>query len=263
MSYLVLTLGGIVAGCISGMFGIGGGVLVVPLLIYVLPALGFPAEIVIPTAIGTSLATIAVTTSSGAWAHHTMNNISWSWVRRLGPIVVCGSMLGAWWGVSIDPVYLKQIFAVILFILAWRMILSRTAERGQARIRQPILLLQGVCIGIVSVLVGIGGGTLVVPLLHHYGVQLSRAVAIAAVISVLLSIFSTLVYILLGSEVHTYQLPGLWGYFYFPAWLAIGVSSVLFAPLGAKLAVRLPVRYLRRLFAGLLAVISIHILITG
>lgn len=260
---IILLLGGVFAGLLSGMLGIGGGILVVPLLIYLLPVMGLPASIVVPTAIGTSLATIAVTTLSSAYAHHRHGNIEWSWVKQLAPMLVLGGALGSWLGMSINPLLLQRVFAVMLLILALRMIWKRQPRNKDKAIKNWKIRSMGSGIGAISALIGIGGGALVVPLLHYYQVSMARAVAIAAVCSVVLSAFSTLLYATVGSNTHGLAISGLVGFLYVPAWLGIAATSVLFAPVGAKLATRLPVRYLQRVFASLLIVVSIHLLIVG
>ncbi|WP_165831958.1 MULTISPECIES: sulfite exporter TauE/SafE family protein [Gammaproteobacteria] len=260
-AFAILLIVGVFAGLLSGALGIGGGILVVPLLIYLLPAMGVPASIVVPTAIGTSLATIAVTTFSSALAHQRSGNIEWKWVRWLAPTIVIGGLIGSWLGSTIPPAILQRVFAVILLLLALRMVWKRQPRNSEKAIKQWKVRSFGTSIGIVSSLVGIGGGALVVPLLNYYQVLMSRAVAVAAVCSVVLSAVSTLLYATMGSGVHNIEMFGLFGFLYLPAWAGIVVTSVLFAPVGAKIASVLPVRYLQRAFAVLLVFVAIHLLV--
>ncbi|RUO42958.1 sulfite exporter TauE/SafE family protein [Aliidiomarina taiwanensis] len=259
----ILLLGGVSAGLLSGMLGIGGGVLVVPLLIYLLPIMGLPADIVVPTAIGTSLATIAVTTFSSAYAHYRHGNIEWGWVRWLVPVIVLGAFLGSWLGVSLNPAILQRVFAVMLLLLALRMIWKRQPRNKDKAIKKWKIYSMGTGIGLIASLIGIGGGALVVPLLHYYQLRMASAVAVASVCSVTLASLSTLLYASLASHGVHEEVKGLIGFLYIPAWLGIAATSVLFAPVGAKLATKLPVRYLQRAFAGLLIVVSIHLLVSG
>lgn len=258
-----LLLGGVFAGLLSGMLGIGGGILVVPLLIFLLPVMGLPAAIIVPTAIGTSLATIAITTFSSAYAHQRHGNIQWPWVKQLAPVLILGGVLGSWVGVSINPLILQRVFALMLLVLAMRMIWKRQPRNKEKAIKNWKVRSFGTAIGAISALIGIGGGALVVPLLHYYQVPMARAVAVAAVCSVVLATFSTLLYATMGGSAHGLEIPWLVGFIYVPAWLGIAATSVLFAPVGAKVATRLPVRYLQRVFASLLIVVAIHLLITG
>jgi len=260
---VILLIVGVFAGLLSGALGIGGGILVVPLLIYILPVMGIPTSIVVPTAIGTSLATIAITTLSSASAHQRAGNIDWKWVRWLAPMIIAGGFLGSWLGTSIPPLLLQRVFAVILLLLALRMVWKRQPRNSEKAIKRWKINGFGIVIGTISALVGIGGGALVVPLLNYYQVLMVRAVAVAAVCSVILSTVSTLLYATVGSEMHDVERFGLFGYLYLPAWFAIVITSVLFAPLGAKVATLLPVRYLQRAFAVLLVVVSLHLLISA
>lgn len=260
LSFVLLALGGLVGGLLSGMLGIGGGIIVVPLLIYLLPGMGIPAELVAPMAVGTSLATIVVTTASGAYAHHLQKMILWDWVRLIAPLLIVGGVVGSYIGASIDPVLLQRIFATVLLILAARMIWKLQPRAADKRIRRTPVRVWSAGIGVVSALVGIGGGALVVPLLHYYQVAMRNAVAVAAACSVLLAIFGTATYAWVGRA--GVDVEWAVGYIYLPALLGIGVVSALVAPLGARLAQRLPVRYLQRAFALLLIVVSIHLFVT-
>lgn len=260
LSYLFLALGGIVGGLLSGMLGIGGGIIVVPLLIYLLPLMDVPAALVAPMAVGTSLATIVVTTASSAYAHHKNRMILWDWVRLISPFLVIGGVVGGYLGASIDPVVLQRVFATVLLLLAARMIWKMQPRAQQQGIHPTPVRICSTLIGIVSALVGIGGGALVVPLLHYYQVLMRNAVAIAAVCSVMLALFGTATYAWMGRG--GVDVSGAFGYIYLPAWLGIVVFSVLCAPLGAAVAHRLPVRYLQRAFALLLIVVSLHLFVS-
>ncbi|MCC5855697.1 MAG: sulfite exporter TauE/SafE family protein [Idiomarina sp.] len=262
-AFLLCVVAGVFAGLLSGMLGIGGGILVVPLLIYLLPVMGLPPEIVVPTAIGTSLATIAVTTLSSAYAHHRHGAIEWRWVKLITPMLIVGGVLGAYLGTRLPPEILQRVFAVMLLLLAYRMIRKRQPRNRESAIKRWKIRIFGGVIGTISALVGIGGGALIVPLLNYYQVLMNRAVAVAAVCSVILASLSTVLYASLGAAAHDVAFFGLIGFIYVPAWLAIVVTSVLFAPVGALIANRVPVRYLQRGFAVFLVVVSIHLLISG
>jgi len=262
-SLLVCALGGILAGTFSGLLGIGGGILIVPLLIYLLPIMGLPAEVVVPTAIATSLGTIMATTFSGMLAHHKRGYVDWKWARLLSPFLIVGGLAGAWMGSWLNPDLLRRIFAFILLLLAIRMVWKHQPKAVEKRIRPWVVRFWSTGIGIISALVGIGGGALVVPFLSFYQLAMRNAVAVAAVCSVLLSATGAITYAILGSQAHDAQVPGLIGFVYLPALLAISATSVIFARVGASLAHRLPVRYLQRGFAVLLIAVSIHLLISG
>lgn len=262
-SLLLCALGGALGGMLSGMLGIGGGIVVVPLLIYLLPLMGIPAHLVVPMAVGTSLATIVVTTLSGAYAHHRHGMILWRWVRLLAPFLVLGGIVGAALGSVLDPALLQRIFATVLLVLAARMIWKTSPLAADRHAPAGVVRSWSLGIGVISSLVGIGGGALVVPLLHYYQVAMRNAVAVAAVCSVLLATFGTVTYAWLGQRAVTPELTWTLGFVYIPAWLSLSIASALFAPLGAKLAQCVPVRWLQRAFALLLVVVSIHLFVSG
>jgi|SRR5690554_3709896 len=261
-SLLVCLLGGIAGGLLSGMLGIGGGILMVPLLIYLLPIMGMPAAIVVPTAIGTSLATIMLTTLSGARAHAKRGYVEWSWVKLVAPAMVIGGFLGGALGARIPPELLQRIFAFVLLLLALQMLWKKRPQAQDRNHNPTVVRATGVGIGAIAALVGIGGGALLVPLLHFYQVAMRNAVAIAAVCSVVLAAVGTFSYMFLAPTVSHPDIPGLIGYIYLPAWLAIAATSVIFARVGAAIAHRLPVRYLQRAFAVLLVSVSVHLFLT-
>lgn len=259
VSLLLCTLAGILVGLMSGMLGIGGGLLMVPLLIYLLPVMGVPPEVVVPTAIGTSLATIALTTMSGARAHYKRGYIDWQWVRLLTPTLVLGGLFGAWLGARLNPEVVQRIFAVVLLLLALRMFWKTRIKSEVPGFRHWVVRLWGSAMGSLAALVGIGGGALVVPFLSFYHVTMRHAVAVAAVCSLALSLTGALSYGWLGWQV-TADTPGLWGFVYAPAWFAIALTSVGFARTGAWAAHYLPVRHLQRVFAVLLMLVAGHLL---
>jgi len=258
-SLLICLAGGIAAGLLSGMLGIGGGILIVPLLIYLLPIMGLPAETVVPTAIGTSLATIMLTTLSSARAHAKRGYVLWHWVRLISPTLIFGGLLGAYLGTRLPPELLQRIFAVMLLFLAVHMIWKHRPRSEDRTVSTLGVQSFSGAIGVISALVGIGGGALVVPLLHFYQVAMRNAVAVAAVCSVLLSGFGMFTYMFAGPPIGMAAISGLIGYVYIPAWLAIAATSMIFARVGAAIAHRLPVRYLQRGFAILLITVSVHL----
>lgn len=261
-SFFLLALGGLVGGLLSGMLGIGGGIVVVPLLIYLLPLMNIPAEFVVPMAVGTSLATIVVTAASSSYSHHRKNLVLWNWVRLLAPFLIIGGILGGIIGANIDPALLQRIFATVLLLLAVRMIWKLQPTSESKNVSKTTVRTSAVGIGLVSSLVGIGGGALVVPLLHYFQLAMRNAVAVAAVCSVTVALFGAITYIWTGLQANTDEVSWALGYIYLPALLGIGVVSMLAAPLGARLAHKMPVRWLQRAFAMLLVVVSVHLFVS-
>ncbi|RUO78468.1 sulfite exporter TauE/SafE family protein [Pseudidiomarina taiwanensis] len=258
-SWLWCIAGGMLAGTLAGMLGIGGGLVIVPLLIYLLPILGVSAELVVPMAVATSLATIVMTTLSAARSHYSHGQISWFWVRRLIPGLMLGAIVGAWLATELHPSWLQRIFAVVLFLLAGRMLMPARDGEPLTGVSKRLLGVIGVAMGTISALVGIGGGSLTVPLLQRLRVPIRQAIAVSSVGSLSIGISAALAFVVLGQQLGDHS--GLLGYVHFQAWLAISIASVIFAPIGTSLAQRIPVAKLQRGFALFLVIVAINLVI--
>lgn len=251
--------GGMFAGLLAGMLGIGGGLVIVPLLIYLLPILGVPQELVVQMAVATSLGTIVMTTMSSARSHLRHGQVSFFWVRRLVPGLMVGAALGAWLATIMNPAWLQRILAVVLLLLAIRMLIPQRGGAPLTGVSKRLIALIASAMGSLSGLVGIGGGSLTVPLLQRLNVPIRQAIAVSSVGSLSIGVAGVLTYILLGQQ-HA-ATDSLFGYVHGPAWFAISITSIIFAPLGAHLTQKLPVTYLQRGFAVLLAVLSLKLVI--
>lgn len=233
----IFLLTGMIAGILAGFLGIGGGLVVVPLLSVVLPYAGIAQEKVMVIAIGTSLATIVFTAISSTYSHQKRHNIVWPAVFSLFPGLMFGAMLGATLASQFSNNLLAIIFGSFCAILGIYSILEKryiqpVADYAQCR---GWLSLIGFVTGIISSLVGIGGGTLLGPALIWLGLEARRAVGTSATCGLLIAVFGSLSYLITGAN--ETQLPKYTiGYIYLPAFLGIIATSVLFAPLGAKMA---------------------------
>lgn len=252
---LYLGFGGL-AGILSGMFGIGGGVVIVPFLVWLFAGRGFPPESIMVTAVATSLATIVVTSVSAVHAHHRRGAVDWATVLRLAPGILLGSVLGSVIADHLPVQWFKLIFALFLLYVAARLLLGSHHDGAHARTPgRALFALAGVGIGALSALLGIGGGTLSVPFLLKCRYSIRQAVAISSACGFPIAVAGTSTYVVLGW--HKASLPEWsFGYVYLPAFAGIILTSIPFAPLGARLAHRLPTTGLRRVFALLLALLG-------
>ncbi len=253
---------GAVAGLLAGLFGLGGGVILVPALMWLFAWQGFAPEILVVTAVATSLATIVVTGLSSALAHHRLGSLDWPVTRNLLPGIVAGAVAGAWLADRLPGIWLKTAFAVYLLVVALQMA-WRWQPRPGARPPRPLWLTgAGGVIGLLAAMLGIGGGTLTVPLLVRWALSMRSAVAVSSAAGLPLAAAGTASYGVLG-----WDAPGLpagsLGYVYLPAFLGIVATSTLLAPVGAGLAHRLPARTLKRLFAAVLVLIAVKMLSGG
>lgn len=251
---------GAVAGVMAGLLGIGGGVILVPALIFLFQAQGVAPEIVTQLAVGTSLATILFTGSSSAWAHHKNGNVDWQAVKGMSFFIVVGTQVGAVVAGMLHGVTLKRLFGLFEFVVAARMlIVAEPKPAGKPVSTGWIYPLGGWIIGAVSSLFGIGGGTLTVPLLVYL---LDRSIKVAIGTSsaqgVVIALFGTLGFIYQGWE-HSALPSDAWGFVSPKAALLIAITSALTAPVGASLAHRLHPASLSRAFGVFLIFVGMKL----
>lgn len=247
MDLPMLLLSGAVAGTLAGLLGIGGGVIIVPIVTLLFEGQGVPHALAIKMALGTSLATIVVTALSSIYTHHRKGAVEWGLFRIMGPAVFVGSLIGAWLADIIPGDTLYVAFILFLFAVSLQMALSRvSAHRGLPA--PPVLAAVSTTVGTLSALMGIGGGAMHVPFLSFCGVPVKRAIATAAAVGLPLSLSATIGYVIGGLDESGIP-PGSIGYVNLPVFGGVVAASLLFAPLGATLAHKLPDLLLRRLFA--------------
>lgn len=258
--WLVYPLIGAVAGVLAGLFGIGGGLVIVPALLSVFALQGFASAHLMHLAIGTSLATIVLTGVSSMLAHHRRGAVDWQTARGLMAGIVLGATLGSWLADRLDTGQLKILFGVFEILIGLKLLFELRASRQRLAPGRPALAIGGAIIGTVSVLLGIGGGTLTVPLLVWFGVAMTTAVGTAAACGVPIALAGALGFIVIGLDAEGLPQWSL-GYIHWPAVVGILVLSIPAARYGAALAHRLPARALRRLFAVLLILVGVRMVV--
>ena len=257
--FLASILLGAASGLLAGLFGIGGGLIIVPVLAILFSAQGFSAELVMIMSVATSLATIIFTSIASVLAHHNLNTGLWNNVLNLGPGIMVGAAVGALIANHISGSLLRVIFILYLLGVGVQMALQLKPKPGQLQPSKRLDLVAASLIGLFSSLLGIGGGTLIVPYLVHYQSPMRNAVAIASACGLPIAVVGTLGYALLGKDAA--QLPD-WslGYIFLPSFLGIVLTSIFTAPIGAKLAHKLPAEKLKRFFSLLLFVMAAKLL---
>jgi uncharacterized membrane protein YfcA len=259
MALSLYFIAGGIAGLLSGLFGVGGGLIIVPILTMVFSAAGFPQAHIMHMALGTSLATIIFTSIASARAHHHQSNVDWAVVFRISGGIIAGTLIGAHIASSLNTALLKVIFAIFVFAVATQMWLDFRPNPTRVLPKLAGMSLTGTFIGIVSSLVGIGGGSLSVPFMIYCNVAVKKAIGTSAAIGLPIALSGTVGFILAGWN--TQGLPSLHlGYIYLPALAGIAIVSALTAPIGARIARNLPARVLKRAFAGLLYMIGLKML---
>ena len=258
--YLSMLLG-VVSGLLAGLFGLGGGVIIVPALVWLFSYQQFPHEYMMIMAVATSLATIVPTSIAALLAHHSFGTILWGRVYRLTPGILLGAGGGALVADLIDAGALKGLFIGYLFYVGIRMAMQAQAVCSDKRLKANKRLdyIAGLGIGGLSSLLGIGGGTLTVPYLLSRHLPMKNAVAVSSVCGLPIALSATFVYVFLG-ENQLYLPVWSFGYVYLPAFSGIAVCSVLTAPLGAAMANKLPAKKLKRYFSLVILLIAIKMI---
>ena len=248
---VLLLLMGCVGGFLAGLLGIGGGMLLVPALTWIAARQGFDPAYGVKMAVATSLATIVFTSISSVRAHHQRGAVNWSIVARLAPGIVLGSLLGAQLVRWIPAAWLAGCFALFVGYSATQMFVDRKPKPSRQLPATSGMLGAGGVIGVLSALVGAGGGFISVPFMVWCNTAMHTAVATSAALGVPIALAGTAGHLMAGLAVQG-EPPGAVGYIYLPALLLIASASVLLAPLGAKAAHRLNVKQLKRAVAVLL-----------
>ena len=263
IEWLAFPLLGAVAGVLAGLLGVGGGLVLVAALAWLLPTMGVPAQAAMHAALASSLASIVLTALASARAHARRGSVLWPTVRAMVPGLLAGGVLGSWVAVRIDGDVLRWLVAGYCVIAAAQLLLSRThdATREVAAPRGVGMAGAGVGIGAVSAVVGIGGGSMTVPLLVWRGVAPVRAVGTSSACGVAIGIASALGYVV---NAPAGALPAhALGYVYVPAAVGVAIASVFAAPYGARMAHRLQGDTLKRVFAAFLLAVALGLALGG
>lgn len=258
-----LLLIGAVTGILSGLFGIGGGVIVVPALAYLFqyaPDHFVPESLAMKMAVASSLMSILFTTLSSAWSHNRGGSLRWDiwkkWIVGLCIGVILGTVLAS----VLSAEWLKSLFALFLLGVVVKLLAGCWLPSIKLQPKASLLFSFGLGIGVASGLVGVGGGVLMVPILIGLGCSMPESAGTSSASTVPLSIVAGITFALTG-WLHGVSIPWSTGYIYWPAVLSVGVTGVLFAPLGAKLTHIIPAVWIKRALAVLLLVIAVHMLV--
>ncbi len=248
------------AGVLAGMLGVGGGQVVVPGLLYLFHRSQFADPVLVHMALGTSLATIAVTSLASAWSHYRWGSLDLELVKRMAPGITVGAVSGGLMAGGVPGTVLRITFGIFLMVLALQMALALKTRPDRELPSGGVLSAVSALIGALSAVVGVGGGSMVVPYLSWCNVPMKKAVGTASACGFVLAMAGMAGYIVSGVQ-SGHALPDFsWGYVYLPAWAAVSLFSVVFTRLGALLAHRLPVDVLKRLFSIFLLIAGVRIL---
>jgi uncharacterized membrane protein YfcA len=261
LTIILIYLGlGSVVGILAGLLGVGGGLIIVPMVVFTLTWQGVPSQHLMHLALGTSLASIIFTSVSSFWAHHQRGAVHWEVVRRIVLGILVGTFLGSCLASRLSTNLLKGVFVVFLYYMTFQMLADMKPKPTRGLPGPLGMFGVGNGIGAVSSLVGIGGGSLSVPFMVWCNLTVHDAIGTSAAIGFPIAIAGTVGYIVNGLNVSGLPAYCL-GYVYLPALAGIVAASVFTAPLGVRLAHSLPVARLKRIFALLLFVMGTKMLI--
>ncbi len=261
MEWLVYLGVGAGAGVLAGLLGVGGGVVIVPALVFAFTGLGYPAEHIMHLALGTSLASIMFTSISSFRAHHKRGAVLWNVVKAITPGIIVGTYAGSYVASLLSTSFLKGFFVVFLYWVSIQMLLNFKPKPKRTLPGAPGMFAAGSTIGVVSSLVGIGGGSLSVPFMAWCNIPMHTAVGTSAAIGFPIAVAGAVGYLVNGLSAQGLP-PMCVGYISIPALIGVAGMSVLTAPLGARLAHALPVDKLKKIFALLLIITATRMLIS-
>ena len=264
MELIIYLLIGAIAGFTAGLFGVGGGLIIVPILYIVFTQMNYDANVIMHVAVGTSLATIIVTSISSVMAHHKKGAVLWQVFRNLAPGLVLGSFMGAGIADLMSGQHLQLVIGVFAVWMAYKMFRGAHAlvDANRHLPSPPLQFVAGGGIGVASAIFGIGGGSLTVPYLNRHGVVMQKAVATSAACGLPIAVAGALGFMWFGAK-QQIDVPNTIGYVHIYAFLGISVMSFITAKFGAKVAHRLSPSMLKKCFAGLLVVVGCYFIYKG
>lgn len=261
MEVLILIGVGILAGMLAGLLGIGGGIIIVPVLALVFDKQGIDTDVLMHIAIGTSLATIVITSISSIRTHHQHQAIHWPVFRRITPGILLGGFLGAAIAKFIPGNELRIIFGIFMLFVAAQMIFGSTTKPHRQLPKTTGMFITGTAIGTMASMTGVGGGSMSVPFLTWCNMATRNAVATSSAIGLPIALAGVTGFIITGWGVEHRPVWSV-GFVNIPAFFSIVVASTLFAPVGARITHRISPQRLRLFFGYFLLILSIKILYT-
>jgi len=252
-----LLLLGAFSGFIAGLLGIGGGLIIVPVLLYLLEG-NVDQSALMHTAIGTALAGIVFTSISSVWAHHRHGAIHWHNFKKLLPTVLVGAFSGAMLTKVLSFDFMRIFFALFEFSVAVIMYFGFSSTAHVDSLKKWVWKITGYIIGLVSAVVGVGGGTMTTPFLTYNNVGIKNAIATSAAVGMPIAIAGALGFVVAGWNVESAS--GGLGFIHTQSLISIVAMSVLFAPLGAKVAHNVDGKKLKKFFAIFLVFLGLSVI---
>ena len=255
LSYIFI---GVLSGLASGLLGLGGGIIIVPALLIAFKMMGLYELQTMHVAVATSLMTIIVTSLVSIVSHHRYRNIDWSLFQKLAPSLVIGGLIATFLSVQLSSKLLQHIFSLYLLFSAIKIWFPNPDGGEKYLLNTIVLWFAGGTVGLVSALVGVGGGTFIVPYLMMANRPPQQAIGTSAACGFPIALAAIMGFIVLDAlQDHSFDIASL-GFVHWPAFIGIISSSIVFSLLGARIASRLQTSTLKRIFSVLLIVVSLY-----
>ena len=264
MELIIYLAIGAIAGFAAGLFGVGGGLIIVPILYVVFSSMQYDPTVIMHLALGTSLATIIVTSISSVSAHNKKGAVLWPVVRNLAPGLILGAFAGAWVAGLLSGANLQLVIGAFALWVAYTMFKGAKVQVDETK-QLPSTgtqVLAGTGIGVASAIFGIGGGSLTVPFLNKCGVVMQKAVGTSAACGFPIAVAGAIGFMVFGAEAAV-EIPNAIGYVHIYAFLGISIMSFFSAKVGAKVAHALSPAMLKKCFSGLLCAIGLYFVYQG
>ena len=250
---------GVFAGLLAGLLGVGGGIVIVPVLFFLFQALGISADTAMVVATATSLATIVPTSISSIKAHHGKGNVDFDLLKAWAPFILLGVLVGSYLVTQVNGYYLTILFGVIATLSALNMLIGKKDAMFTSLPGKGGQSIMASCIGLFSSMVGIGGGTLTVPTLTFCNYPAHKAVGTAAAVGLIISLPAALMLLVAGSAPADAPF-GTFGLVNLVGFACIVPLTVVFAPIGASIANKLDAKVLKKVFAVVLIFTGLRML---
>jgi uncharacterized membrane protein YfcA len=257
--WIVYLLMGLFVGFFAGLLGIGGGLILVTLMVYLFTLQGFPADRLLHLALGTSIASIVFTSISSLRAHHKHGAVRWDILRMVIPGLVIGTLLGTVVADLLVSKYLAIFFVIFVYCSAIQMFANVKPKPTRQLPGKAGMTAAAVIVGIVSSLVGVGGGVMTIPLMSLCNVPMRQTIGTSAALGLPIALAGTVGFVVTGLGKD--HLPALSvGYVYLPAMVGIVIGTFVTVPWGARMAHALPVTWLKKIFAVILFILATKML---
>lgn len=257
MSWIVYGIGGIFSGTLAGLLGIGGGIVIIPLLTWLLPYDKVPPQAVMHVAVASSLAIVVGTSLSSIYAHNAYRSIQWSLVSSMFIGLLGGGVLGVLVATHLPSDILKIIFSLFLLVMAYLMFFLLPVNSLHSHKLWSLLGVSSFS-SFLATMVGVGGGSILVPFFTHCGIEMRKSIATSAACTFVISLTAVISYMVVGTG--ELDLPYSTGYVYWIPVIGFLFPSILCAPLGVRLAHKISPRKLRGIFGLFLLFVSFHML---